>query len=142
MHSVMAHDTVKSSNSIIAYLDSASERNLDEGPVIAILLLQHKPKSLTTSIGAKACGFVRIEKGDSGGECESLLGRDESFVKVGDHANSFLVLCSGRREASRLARVAVLADSWLARPKKARRSVWLVGVGKLEIASVTDLSML
>ena len=108
-----------------------SGASLDEGPVVAILLLQHEPK---TSIGAKACGFVRVEEGDG---CEGLLGR--ALSKSGDHTNSFLVLSSSCRGASRLARMAVLADSWLARPKKARRSVRLAGVGKLEIASVTDL---
>ena len=69
----------------------------------------------------------------------ACLAEMKVLSKSGDHANSFLVLSSGRRGASRLARVAVLADSWLARPKKAQRSVRLAGMGKLEIASVTDL---
>ena len=42
--------------------------------------------------------------------------------------------------ANRLVRVAVLAESWFARPKKARRSLRFAGVGKLVIASVIDLS--
>ena len=37
--------------------------------------------------------------------------------------------------------MSVLAESSLARPTKARRSVRLVGAGKLEIASVMDLLM-
>ena len=36
--------------------------------------------------------------------------------------------------------VLVEADNWLTNPKKDRRSVQLVGVGKLEMASVIDLS--
>ena len=52
-----------------------------------------------------------------------------------DHVNSFFVLSSGRSGASSPATDAVLAESWLTRPKKERRSVRLVGVGKLDIAS-------
>ena len=58
-----------------------------------------------------------------------------------DHVNSFFVLSSGRSGASSPATDAVLAESWLTRPKKDRRSVRLVGVGKLDIASVIDLSV-
>ena len=64
-----------------------------------------------------------------------------TWSRSGDHINSFFVLSSGRIGASRLASVAVHAESWFARPKKARRSVRFAGVGKLEIASVIDLSM-
>ena len=72
----------------------------------------------------------------------ACLAAQNAVSRSGDYMNSFFVLSSGRKGANRLARVAVLADSWLARPKNARRSVRLAGVGKLEIASVIDLSML
>ena len=56
--------------------------------------------------------------------------------------NSFLVLSNGRRGPSKLTRVSVLAASWLASPKKARRSMRLAGIGNLAIASVMAVSML
>ena len=63
-----------------------------------------------------------------------------AWSRPGDHANSFFVLSSGRMGANRLPIIAVLADSWFARPKKAHRSVRFAGVGKLGISSVMDLS--
>ena len=55
--------------------------------------------------------------------------------------NSFFALSSGRMGDKRWASVSVLAESWLARPTKVRRSVRLVRVGNLEITSVMYLSM-
>ena len=72
----------------------------------------------------------------------ACLAVQNAFSTSGDHMNSFFVLSSDRKGANRVARAAVLAESWLARPQNARRSVQLVGVGKLEIASVMDLSTL
>ena len=46
----------------------------------------------------------------------------------------------GRRGASNEEIVLVEADNWLTNPKKDHSSVRLVGAGKLEIASVIDLS--
>lgn len=40
-----------------------------------------------------------------------------------------------------MATESVLAESWFANPKKERRSVRLVGVGKLEMAAVIDWSI-
>ena len=56
--------------------------------------------------------------------------------------NSFLVLSNGHRGPSRPASALVLAVSWLANPKKARRSMRLEGFGKWAIAFVIDASML
>ena len=77
-----------------------------------------------------------------GADVRACLAETKALSRSGDHTNSFFVLSSGRKGAIRSARVAVLAESWLARPQKARRSVRLAGVGKLEIASVIDLSTL
>ena len=86
---VMAHDTARSSNSMMAYLDSASERNLEPAWMRA---LQYEPESLTAGVGAKASGFVEVEIGDSGGGCEGLLGSAECFLDVrGPHE---LVFCA------------------------------------------------
>ena len=49
------------------------------------------------------------------------------------HMKSFLVLRSGRRGARSPAMESVLAESWLARPKKEQRSVRLDGVRNLLI---------
>ena len=56
--------------------------------------------------------------------------------------NSFLVLRRGRSGASRPATVSVHANSWLANPKKERRSVRLLCIGNLAITSVMDGSIL
>ena len=64
-----------------------------------------------------------------------------TWSRSGDHINSFFVLSSGRIGASWLASVAVHAESWFVWPKKAWRSVRFAVVGKLQIASVIDLSM-
>ena len=71
----------------------------------------------------------------------ACLAAVNAWSMSGDHMNSFFVLSSGRMGAKRCASVSVLAESWLARPTNERRSVRLVGVGKLEIASVMDLLM-
>ena len=55
-----------------------------------------------------------------------------------DQVNSFFVLRRGHRGVSSPASVAVLADSWFVRPTKDRRSVRLVGVGNLAMASMID----
>ncbi len=62
-----------------------------------------------------------------------------AWSSSGDHRNSFLVLSRDRR--GRPATVGVLDHSWLTNPKKARRSVRFVGVGKLETAVVIDWSI-
>ena len=54
--------------------------------------------------------------------------------------NSFFMLSWGRSGDSRVAIESVLAESWLASPMKERRSLRLAGGGKLEIASVIELS--
>ena len=47
---------------MMAYLDSASERaSVDEGPVVAILLLQCEPKSRTAGVSTEVCGFVEVK---------------------------------------------------------------------------------
>ena len=53
-----------------------------------------------------------------------------------DHVHSFLGQSSGRRGDSSLATATVLADSWLSKPMKERRSVWLAGVGKFAMVCV------
>ena len=65
----------------------------------------------------------------------SLAVRNAWLCSV-DHINSFLVLRRGRSGANRLATASVLLDSWLANPKKERRSVQLLGVGNWSIALV------
>ena len=62
-------------------------------------------------------------------ECFAVM---NALSNSGDHTNSFFVLKRGRT------RVAVLAGSWFARPMNDRRSVRLLGVGNLAIASVID----
>ena len=64
-----------------------------------------------------------------------------AWLRSGDQVNSFFVLNRGCSGANSPARVAVLAESWFARPKKARRSVRFAGVGNFEMASVMDWSM-
>ena len=50
--------------------------------------------------------------------------------------NSFFVLNNGRNGSNRVAVLSVLVDSWLANPKKDRRSVREDGVGNFVMASV------
>ena len=69
----------------------------------------------------------------------ACLAAVNAWSMSGDHMNSFLVLSSGCIGAKRWASVSVLAESWLARPTNERRSVRLVGVGKLEIADVVSV---
>jgi len=64
----------------------------------------------------------------------------KAWLSSSGHMNSFLELSRGRRGANSPVMMDVFTDSWLTRPKKARRSVQFVGVGKFEIASVMDLS--
>ena len=59
---------------------------------------------------------------------------------LGDQMKSFFVLRRGRSGISKEETVLVEVDNWFTNPKKDRRSVRLVGVGKFEIASVIDLS--
>ena len=85
-------------------------------------------------------GLSRSNNETVGADVSACLALENTCSRSGDHVNSFFVLSSGRRRAKKLANVAVLAESWFARPKKARRSVRFPGVGKLVIASVIDLS--
>ena len=71
-------------------------------------------------------------------DCFAVL---NAWLKSGDHKNSFLVLRMGCNGTNSPATVAVHADSWLASPKKARKSVQFAGVGEFDIAVVMDLSM-
>ena len=89
-----------------------------------ILLLQYEPKSLTAGISAEACGFVKVKIGDSRNGCECLLGSAECFLDVQEPHEVVFVLISGCKGASRLARAAVDAENWLARPQNVRR--WLM----------------
>ena len=85
LHLMMAHDTARSSNSMIAYLDFVSERpgsSLDKGPSVAVLLLQYKSEALMTGVRAKACGLFQVEERDSGGGGEGLLGSGECMVEA------------------------------------------------------------
>ena len=54
----------------------------------------------------------------------------------------FFVLNSGRSGSNSSAILSVLVDSWLANPKKDRRSVRVAGVGNFMIASVISVSTL
>ena len=53
----------------------------------------------------------------------ACLAAENTALRLEVQINSFLVLSTGHKGARILASVAVLAESWLARPKKVRRSV-------------------
>ena len=55
--------------------------------------------------------------------------------------NSFLVLNRGLNGVKRVATALVLEDNWFTSPMKERSSVWLVGTGYFEMASVMDGSI-
>ena len=57
----------------------------------------------------------------------TCLAAVKAWCRSGDHMNSFFVLRSRGMGAKRWASMSVLAESWLARPTKARRSMRLVG---------------
>ena len=86
-------------------------------------------------------GLSRLKKERVGAEVRDCLAAVNAWSMSGDHMNSFFVLSSGCMSAKRWASVSVLTESWLARLTNEWRLVRLVGVGKLEIASVMDLSM-
>ena len=85
--------------------------------------------------------FSGSKKETVGADVRAFLAVVNAWSRSGNHVNSFFVLSNGRMGANRLVSIAVLADSWFARPKKTRRSVRFAGVKKLEIASVIDLSV-
>ena len=85
-------------------------------------------------------GLSGSKKETVGADVSACLVVLNAWSRSGDRLNSFFVLNNGRKCANRLASVAVLDESWFARPRKARRSVRFAGVGKLETASVIDLS--
>ena len=80
-------------------------------------------------------GFWGSKNWSVGATVSDVLASWNACSWSGNQINSFLVLSSGRRGPSRPARASVLAASWLANPKKARRSVRLEGVGKLAMVS-------
>ena len=86
-------------------------------------------------------GLSGSKKEIVGADVRDCFAVTKAWSRFGDQVNSFFVLSKGRSGASRPARVAVLAESWFARPKKERRSVRFVGVGNSDIASVIDWSM-
>ena len=73
-------------------------------------------------------GSKKETVGEDVSACFALV---NTWLRSGDHINSFFLLSSGRIGASRLASVAVHAESWFARLTKAWSSVRFAGVGKL-----------
>ena len=139
---MMARDTAKSSNSMTAYQDSASERNLEpawmRGQLSPAFVATRNRVTLVCSAKMRV-GLAGLKNELVGADVRACFAEMKALSRSGDHKNSFLVLSSGRKGASRFA---VLAESWLAKLKKARRSVRFTGVGKSEIAMVIDLSTL
>ena len=89
--------------------------------------------SVHTLVGLLGSKYDRV--GTDVSDCFALV---NAWSRSDDHVNSFFVLRRGRSGASSPAKVAVLADSWLASPTNDRRSVRVVGVGNLAIASMID----
>ena len=85
-------------------------------------------------------GLVISKNAKVGATVSCFLAALKALSCVEDHKKSFLLLRRGLSGASREEIVLMEADSWFANPKKERRSVGLFGVGKLEMASVMDLS--
>ena len=76
-----------------------------------------------------------------GAETSDVLIVLKAWSNSSDYTNSFFVLKSGRSGDNRSDMLDVDDDSWLTTPMKERRSVRLVGVGKLSIACVIDGSI-
>ena len=93
------------------------------------------------STNPRPCRLASVHNhvGFSGSKKESV-GADMSDCLAWSSSGIHLVLRRGRSGASSPEMAAVLATSWLTRPKKERISVRLVGVGKFAIASVIDWS--
>ena len=143
---MMAQATASSSSSITAYRDSGSDRNLDPAWKRTQLLPSYccrmNPRpcllaSVQSRVGLRLSKNARVGL-DVSDSLAAWNARSWSVV----HMNSFLVLRRGRSGANRLAIASVLVDSWLVSPKKERRSVWLLDVGNLDMASVMDGSIL
>ena len=83
-------------------------------------------------------GLLGSKYDSVGAEVSDSFALVNAWSSLDDQLNSFFVLRRGRRGVSSPASVAVLADSWFARPTKDRRSVRLVGVKNLAMASMID----
>ena len=94
-----------------------------------------------TGISTQAGRFVEVKVREDGSRRQCLLGCREHCIGVGSPNELIFSAQQWAQRCEDLASAAVLAESWLARPKKARRSVRLVGIGKSVIASVMDLSI-
>ena len=129
-----------------AYRDSVSVRNLDPAWMRTQLLSSYccstNPRPCLLA-SVHSCVGLHMSKNDKVGvDVSDSLAIQNAWSCSAVHRNSFLVLRRGRSGASRPATVSVHADSWLANPKKERRSVQLLGVGNLVVTSVMNGSIL
>ena len=79
-------------------------------------------------------GLVTLKNARVGALVSDSLAVSNAWLWLVVQTKSVFVLRRGRSGAT----VFVLIENWLASPKNDRRSVWLDGVGNLEIASVID----
>ena len=87
--------------------------------------------SVCRRVSLVASKYARV-----GADVSALLAAAKAWSWACDHRNSFRELRSGHSGASTVARSLVLEASWFTRPQNERRSVRLLGVGKLAMASV------
>ena len=103
-HLLMAHETANSSSSMIAYRDSASERNRDPAWTMsqasACCCWRMKPSPCRLASVHRRVGLVGSEYARVGADVKA-------GSKSSDKTNSFLVRRSGRRVDSSVATVAV-----------------------------------
>ena len=138
----MAHDTANNSSSMMAYRDSVSEMNRDPAWMSTQLsptfCWRTNPSPWRLASVHNLVGLFGSKYDSVGAEVSDSFALMNAWSSSDDQVNSFFVLRRGRRGVSSPASVAVLADSWFARPTKDRRSVRLVGVGNLAMASMID----
>ena len=94
------------------------------------------PNPLLLASVHRRVSFSGSKKETTGATVRMSLLAMKALSCIGDHKKSFFVLRSGRSGANDVAIELVHPDSWFAKPKKEHKSVWFVGVGNSEIASV------
>ena len=146
LHFRVAQVTASSSSSMTAYRDSGSVRKRDPAWIrvqvlSAVFCCRTKPRPCLLASVHRRVGLLASKKASVGAVMRDSLAVENARSWSVDQMKSFFVLRRGRSGAKSAATVSVLAKSWLTSPKKERRSVRLVGVGNLAIASVNDWSM-
>ena len=111
----MAHATASSSNSIVAYRDSASDKNLDpawtKDQLSPCCCWRMYPSPCRLASVLRRVGLVMSKKDKTGCMVRDSLAVWKAVSWLGDHTNSFLVLNKGRSGANSVATALVLEDN-------------------------------